>query len=279
MVEADDLHSANALLGLTWSITFALGLALGGFAASFLGPSGAILLDAATFLVAVSIYAQLPSLKPDIQGDRAPRPGFADMWVAWTYVAQRRRHMATLWAKSPAMMANAGGWVTLTLVASERMSWVDVSIALGLMHTVRAIGTGIGPLMPERFIPRSPFVGPPCVFLGVGLFAFSSHPLGMWLGLFIWGCGGGHNWVCTTASLQSQTPRHLMGRVSGLDFLLLSLSETVCALAGAWVVDHTGYSEACAFSGVLVGLLLWVWLVWWKKAARPAKSTGGDVVR
>ena len=40
VVRRDELHSANALLGLTWSITFALGLALGGFAVAGLGPSG-----------------------------------------------------------------------------------------------------------------------------------------------------------------------------------------------------------------------------------------------
>ena len=35
-VDKEDLRLANALLGLTWSVMFTLGLALGGFASEFL---------------------------------------------------------------------------------------------------------------------------------------------------------------------------------------------------------------------------------------------------
>ena len=83
IVGRDNLRLANALLGLTWSVMFTLGLAIGGFASELLSPSGAILLDALTFLVAVAVAMGLPNLKPDIGEGGPPRPGFADMMLAW----------------------------------------------------------------------------------------------------------------------------------------------------------------------------------------------------
>ena len=70
-----------------------------------------------------------------------------------------------------------------------------------------------------------------------------------------------------------------MGRVSGLDFLLLSVSESVCALAGAWIVDQTGHAQDCALSSLILGLVVWSGLTLWVRgapAARPPPEDGDE---
>ena len=114
LVGREDLRIANALLGLTWSVMFTLGLALGGFASEFLSPAGAILLDAMTFLLAAGVAMGLPQLKPEVSEDGPPRPGFADMLQAWRYVRQRPKLLSTVLAKTPPSVANAGAWVAST---------------------------------------------------------------------------------------------------------------------------------------------------------------------
>ena len=60
LVEPAELKDANALNGLTWSVLFAAGTALGGFLAAWLGAGEAILLDSFTFLVSAGIILGLP---------------------------------------------------------------------------------------------------------------------------------------------------------------------------------------------------------------------------
>ena len=171
LVGRDNLRLANALLGLTWSVMFTLGLAIGGFASELLSPSGAILLDALTFVLAMAVAVGLPSLKPAQGEGGPPRPGLGDLMHAWRYVTARPKLLATVLAKTPPTVANGGAWVTLNLVAGPRMSFTTLAIGIGIMQCVRAIGSGIGPLLPERIMPRNSLVGTMVAFVGVLLLA------------------------------------------------------------------------------------------------------------
>ena len=81
LVGREDLRLANALLGLTWSVMFSVGLALGGLAAEYLSPSGAILHDAMTIVAAAVVASTLPALKPQI-GEDGPQK-----WASPTCIA------------------------------------------------------------------------------------------------------------------------------------------------------------------------------------------------
>ncbi len=257
LVGREDLRLANALLGLTWSVMFSVGLALGGLAAEYLSPSGAILLDAMTFVAAALVASTLPALKPQIGEDGPPQVGFADMHRAWRYVAKRPQLMANVFAKTPPIVFNAGAWVTLNLVAGHRLSPLSVAVAIGVMQCVRAVGTGIGPLMPERILPRDPRVGSLVAFSGMALFVGFD---GIWctvVALALWGIGQGHNWVIATAEVQAATPDHLLGRVTAIDLCLLSLGGALASVLAGWVCDL--FEDPTAGAWITFGLATLGW--------------------
>jgi len=259
LVGRDKLRLANALLGLTWSVMFTLGLALGGFASELLSPSGAILLDSMTFLVAVAVAWGLPSLKPKIGEGGPPRPGFADVLEAWRYVKARPKLLATVLAKTPPTVANAGAWVTLNLVAGVRLSFTSLAIAIGIMQCVRAIGSGIGPLLPESIMPRNTLVGTLVSFVGVGLFAAFDSVALSFVGLSLWGIGMGHNWVISAANLQAETPDHLLGRVTSLDFFMFSAGGAVAAVLAGFLCDLWANPAAGTWAATAIGFVIWMY--------------------
>ena len=257
LVGREDLRIANALLGLTWSVMFTLGLALGGFASEFLSPAGAILLDAMTFLLAAGVAMGLPQLKPEVSEDGPPRPGFADMLQAWRYVRQRPKLLSTVLAKTPPSVANAGAWVALNLVAGARLSFTTLAIAIGLMQSVRAIGSGIGPLLPEKILPRDPLMGALVAFVGILLLAGFDAAWVSIVGLALWGIGQGHNWVISSSNIQTATPDHLLGRVISLDFFMFSIGGAFSALLAGYLCDLFESPTAGAWVTTAMGVTVW----------------------
>jgi len=257
IVGRDKLRIANALLGLTWSVMFTLGLALGGFASEFLSPSGAILLDAMTFLLAVGVALGLPSLEPAMAEGRPPRPGLADLRQAWGYVKARPKLLATVLAKTPPAVANGGAWVTLNLVAGQRLSFTSLAIAIGIMQCVRAIGSGIGPLLPASIMPRNALVGTLVAFVGVVLLATFDSVVLSFVGLSLWGIGMGHNWVISAADLQADTPDSLLGRVTSLDFFMFSIGGASAAVLAGVLCDLWGNPAVGTWTATAVGVVIW----------------------
>ncbi len=275
LVEPDELHAANSLLGLTWSVMFTAGVALGGFIASWFGPGQAILADAATFLLSALIITRLPALPPP-PGDEAPtRPGLRDILVGWTYARPRPRLFAALMAKTPPSMANAAGWVTLNLVAGPRMAG-STAMALGVMHALRAVGTGVGPLLPARWIPREANLGTPMAFVGLALFLLFDSPWVFVPALVLWGMGSGHNWVTSTAELQARTPGSILGRMSALNLMTLQAGQAAMALVAGWLIDLTADPASGGWLGLGLGVAGWAVLMVIRSKGSPLEGQAPD---
>lgn len=255
LVEPAELHAANALHGLSWSVLFAGGVALGGVVAAAVGPSTAILIDAGSFLVAAAIVARLPALRPPAESH--PPLDLRQLRRAWEYARPRPRLLAALLSKSPMSAVNASSWVTLSVVAGPRTG-LGAAAGIGLLHGARAIGTGVGPLLPPHWLPREANIAGPLLFLGVAAFAWTES---LWIGvpaLLIWGMGTGHNWVASTAEIQMTTPGAILGRMTALDFLFMSLTQTTMALCAGALIDATADPRMGAACGLAVGVLAWL---------------------
>ena len=134
LVPRERLRIAHALLGLSWSVMFTLGLALGGLATEYLSPSGAILIDAFTFVCAALIITGLPSLLPRSAESVSRETTPTDEVGVWRYLWRRPRLLTYVLSKVPAMVVNSGAWVTLNLVAGERLSPLSTALALGILR-------------------------------------------------------------------------------------------------------------------------------------------------
>lgn len=275
VVEPEEMHLANSFLGLTWSVMFAAGVALGGLLADVVGPVDAIAFDALTFLIATAIVAGLPAFPPK-KGDRLPTPGFAEIVFAWRLIKPDPHLLVTLLSKAPLALATSATWVSLTLLAERRMDLVSVAAGLGWMHMVRGVGTGVGPLLPARWIRREANRASPLVFLGITLFLAFSHPIIFFPALLLWGMGTGHNWVSATATLQTRVPDQALGRVTSLDFLSFSTAQIIGAIGSGLLIDWWGDPTVGGWVGCGLGLLAWsaLWRIQRRadRAARAATS-------
>ncbi len=269
-----DLGTANRLIGATWSALFAVGVALGGFAAAFLGPTWAILLDALTFLLAAWLAAGLPKLppqpaRPAVGPSPAPAASlWTDLREALVYARSDNRILEAALSKTPAAIINGGGWVLLNQRAQQlgESSWLTTTaLALGSLQCVRALGTGVGPLLWHRFSPgdrTSAWWNATtwCALLGVAALSMAPNTLFLSLAVLVWGVGVGANWVAATTRLQRLAPDHLLGRLAALDLFGHTLGQCAGALGGALVATQLADPRAAAWTGVALGASAWLLL-------------------
>lgn len=268
LVPAHQLGSANALLGATWSTLFSLGVAAGGFVTAFVGPRGALAIDAATFLLAALLFATLPRLRPGepiASEASASAIDSPDFLAAWRRTWRDPALLQAALAKMPVALANGGGWVLLHAYAGLQGVGA-VAVTLGVMHGVRGLGTGLGPLLwarVERLRGTVPGIhlGTAVTLAGVALFAAFDLPAVLVVASILWGLGMGATWVTSTTRLQLLTPNALLGRLAAIDLMAHTCAQCLGGLLGALVADALLFPAAAGWLGAAGGLLAWGLLV------------------
>jgi len=274
-VEPEELMRANAILSGTWSVTFVVGMALGG-ALAVLGPVPALLVDASTFLLAAALLRSLPVMRA-VQDDASPvRAGVGelvamiprDLWKALVHAFARGSLFRSVFAKAPVGIASGAGWVVLNLVAANEKPFGSGAISLGILQAVRGAGTGLGPygvsLLPRegRAAKVVQHVAIAVAFTAISLVPIAQGaPLLLIAVMFMWGMGTGSNWVMSSAALQQQAPDNMIGRLSSLDDLGATSAMVMGALAGGALIEHGAPMLAVAAGGSAVGLVGWLLLV------------------
>ncbi|MCP4499785.1 MAG: MFS transporter, partial [Deltaproteobacteria bacterium] len=289
LVDDDELVTANALQGLSWSVLFAVGMAAGGLLSSTLGPVGALFIDGLTFFVAALLLRGLPAIHPisdadddddkeDSQGENTDdlespaKNKKQESFFSAFHVARKNPLLwRALWAKTPLAIVGGVFWVVLNLEAA-RTSFVDVgwhrfafdgALTYGLFQSIRGIGTGVGPVALRRF------QGSRRVWLDVTSFVFGilflwtvsgQGALSMWgIGavMLLWGMVLGHNWVESSTALSLCADDQWRGRLSAWDWMLMSAGQSFSALAGGFLLDY--FSKEVAL-GAFIGLGFFCWL-------------------
>ncbi|MCY1054129.1 MFS transporter [Nannocystis sp. SCPEA4] len=277
LVPAQQLGAANALLGATWSAIFALGVAAGGLVTAFVGPRGALAIDAATFVVAALMFASLPRLRP---GERTATSDASASIVAPDFLAAWRRTwrdppaLQAALAKIPVALANGGAWVLLHAVAATQ-SAADVAVTLGLMHGVRGLGSGVGPLLWARFTRlRGTVLGlhlaTGVTLAAVALFTVVDSRALLILASVLWGLGMGATWVTSTTRIQLLTPNALLGRLAAIDLMGHTIAQCIGGLLGAIIADAALAPAGAGWFGAGAGLLAWALLVLLVRTRSPS---------
>lgn len=272
VVPAAGLGTANALTSATWSVMLALGAALGGLAAGYLGLYAAFLIDAATFVVSAWCIARL--------GPR-PRPpsgktlkAALDQYRAGLGHLRRHRDTLGLVLHKAAIGLYSGGLDVLLVAIARDVFPIGEggSIALGLVFGVAGIGSGLGPIAARYFtgdrdlpLRRSILLGYALGTTGLLLMA----PLGSFAlllaGALLRSAGGGIVWVFSTQLLLQTVPDHVRGRVFASEFALFTLMSALAAAAVGWVLD-TDLSLStllvCLAALPLAPAAGWAWWLW-----------------
>lgn len=267
LVRRERLGTANALLGATYSTIFALGVAIGGLATAWIGPIGALVIDAVSFVIAAVILGGLPRLRPGDRHVDADTPVHADISAdrgtladAWRLAWRERQVLQASLIKLPLGLANGGAWILLHALAG---GLADTALALGAFHCARALGTGLGPLLWARIPAWSGtaaglHAGAAATFLGIGVFTIVSSPPALLLASALWGLGMGASWVTAATRIQTLTPNPMLGRIAAIDLMGHTLGQCLGGLAGALVAEAVQTAGAAGWLGLAAGLAVWL---------------------
>lgn len=271
IVRDEELVTANALDGFTWSAMLAVGALLGGLATEYLGVAAAFVLDAATFLVAAWFVSRLDlpqrveRVDPETSGG-----GWFEFVDGLRYLRLKPVILGIALAKAIGTLA-WGGINVLEIEMAEEIFPLAGSgtLSLTIIYLTSGIGTGFGPLVVRALVGDERRRA-----LWVIAFGFVSLTVGiMWLGFvpalawfaaatFVRTLGSGVIWVFSSALLQRMATDKLRGRVFAFEFAMLTLAQTLSTLWAGVAQDRLGWSSqeavrSLALVAVLMAALWW----------------------
>jgi MFS family permease len=253
IVSRGELIVANALSGASWSITLAVGAAVGGVVTGSFGRDAAFVIDALSFFLSAAfiMLARLParpaSLRKSSGLSLADATGLTDMIEGARYLKSNLRVMALLLVKSA---WGLGGGVLLLLTIFGKQIFpigLDGSISIGLLYAARGFGAMIGPIIARGLAGTSPRTMKYAItisfFVSSAFYLLFAHAPSLWVALaFVIGAhaGGSIQWVFSTTLLQMTVPGNLLGRVFALELALVTLAMSASTYLTGWGVDYAG---------------------------------------
>ena len=239
VIPSDQLVTANALEGLSASLTNTVVWALSGAIVAALGPARALVLDAGTFLVALLAVWSVTWPETATAGERASRP-----------LAAFQDGVRAVWAAKPLrgffgvlpIQALAGGCFFAGIAPFLRQHLGGGAALYGLQGAIFGVGIvlaswPIGAAMIRRV--GALYAGG-VVLNGLGNAGFAlapSVPM-LLIAVFVAGVGAAALNIGELALLQTATPPAFRGRVFALAGLLGTALSLLGVALGGWLADH-----------------------------------------
>jgi MFS family permease len=260
LVGKDALERANAALVLGGIVATVVGTALGGPVVDRFGPSTALYLDAATYLLSVVALASLLRVGIDAapaEGAPLRQPGaLKDALEGWRLLATHKGARVPVAASVATWIAGGALHVAGTPHVQRGATTVTgIGIVLGALALGAALGTAFrlarGPAEPARAL------GFGLVGAGLGLVAFAFAPPGwpMTLAAFVTGVFAAPVFFVSESAIQQAVPEGARARVfSGRDFLARA-AFLIATAAVAPIVARAGTAVPLAGTGALLAVL------------------------
>lgn len=269
-----DIQAAQALTGITNTVSqfagpaVATGLVLG------LGAGWAFALDALTFLVSAAFLLRVT---PRPRGEVLPRTSMLrELGDGWRAVRERDWVLAIVAAASLVVLLVVGPLTTLGPAAADALH--GQAAIYGWLMAAFGAGTLVGSVVAVRWRPEHPLRTSQALMVlysgAVAIFALGA-PLALALAAFV--VGGfaiGVFMVFWETALAEHIPPHLLSRVGSFDWLGSMALVPVAYLVAGPLGESLGASEvllAGALAGTLVELcVLLVPGVWSLKSGTPS---------
>jgi predicted MFS family arabinose efflux permease len=272
LVAAEDLATAQSLMGAVWGSMLMVGAGIGGLVAEVFGRQTAFAIDALSFLASAWLIA---GIRRPMQEPRAPGgSATGSMREALGYV---RRHPVVLRLVFAKVGVSSANGVVGLLPAFATRRFAGTSVATGLLFAARGLGAMLGPMLVRGVIGATPArraIVLVCALSTVTFCGFYavfplSHVFAVAAGLVVLAhLGGGAQWSISTYGLQRETPDAFRGRVMSLDYGLATLSIGASAIAAGVLADACGEAAATWWLAVIGGGYGVAWLAWSLPAVR-----------
>jgi MFS transporter, DHA3 family, macrolide efflux protein len=263
LVKDEELRYANDINAATWSLTFVLGMALGGLAVEYLGIKSAFIVDLFTFFIAFLLILRLRAPQ---EIEKSTQKIWLLMKEGFIYITAQPKilHLILLHASVGFTAFDA----LITLLARDYYApEVSEPLAIGFMQAIKALGLFIGPFIFIKFTNQKKLLSYLFFAQGFAIFLWAflefDYYLGF-MGLFVTGLFITSIWSITYSMLQSNIDKAYYGRVLAYnDMIFLSVNAITSMLIG--VLASFGYSleNVTSLFGILF-LLIGIYYLWVK---------------
>ena len=262
ILRGQDLQKANELRSVIWSFSYTLGMALSGFVVYYFGVKSAFILDAMMFVVA---FSMLYSLKIEVEVIKNDENFFEMMTDTFSYL--KRNPLAIHLMLIHAFVGLTAFDALVALMVDKYYAGViATSLALGMLHTSRAIGLVIGPMVFAKFANNKGIV---YMFIGqslaVLLWSFLMYDFYLSLlasvtvGLFTTIL-----WSYTYTILQKNIEEKYYGRIVAYNDMLFLGSAAFTSFMIGYLATHEFSLEQIAMfisAGFMIGAFYFMWLI------------------
>ena len=273
VVAKEALKSANELHSIIWSVTFALGMALGGIAVDQWGISATIMIDVGLFVVAMGIFST-------IKFEATPKSVESISTMIREGFIYLKGHKGLLHLiMIHAAVALTSFDVLVNILTDVRYKEIiAISLAIGWLNATRALGLMVGPLLIGRRVTQDNLH---IVFVLEGimivLWALVEHSFWLSLGMmFFIGFFTTTLWSYTYTMIQQHTKAKFLGRVvayNDMIFMIVGIVTTMF-IGGAY---EAGLPLEIITATIGIGFIVaGGYYVWYKKAYGAFLKTKGD---
>jgi len=262
ILRGEDLQKANELHSVIWSFSYTLGMALSGFVVYYLGVKIAFILDSLMFVLA---FSMLYSLKVEVEVIKNDENLFEMMTDTFSYLKRNPLALHLMFIHAFVGLTAFDALVAL-MVDKYYASVIATSLALGMVHTSRAIGLVIGPIIFSKFANNRGIV---YMFVGqslaVLLWAIMMH--NFYLSLFasvIVGLFTTILWSYTYTILQKNIEEKYYGRIVAYNDMLFLGSAAFTSFMIGYLATHEFSLEQIAIfisAGFMIGAIYFKWLI------------------
>jgi DHA3 family macrolide efflux protein-like MFS transporter len=273
IIQGKALQYANEMHSIIWSFSYTAGMALGGLLVYYVGTTVAFLVDATLFIIVLMLVS---TLKIDIKSEKTRERFVVMMGDALRYIWGNKIvfHLILLHA-----VVGLTAFDALVVLSVEKyyLEVVAVSLGIGLVHAMRAVGLTIGPMILGTWINLKR-LGYLFVLEGLAIIAWGVVIEHFYLSLIVAVLVGfvtSTLWSYTFTLLQQHTHEEYYGRVIAYnDMVFLVVGGGASLLIGLLVkTGLTLGSIAFVLGGAFI--LAAIYYAWIKRQYEP-KEVGGQ---
>ncbi len=258
----DKLQKSNELHSIIWSLSYTFGMALSGFVVYMLGIKAAFVLDALMF---VASFFLLYNLDLQIKVIKTGENLVQMMRDTFRYLKQTPQAIHLMLIHAFVGLTAFDALVAL-MVDKYYASVVATSLALGLLHSSRAIGLVIGPIVLSNWINNKRLV-----------YVFIAQALAVWLWAYVMkdfylsllasvivGLFATTLWSYTYTLLQQNIEEKYYGRIVAYnDMLFLSAAAFTSYMIGFLATDDYSLEAITVIIGIgfIIGGIYFLWIL------------------
>lgn len=262
ILDEEKLLKANELHSIIWSLSYTLGMAISGFVVYSLGIKIAFILDALMFIIG---FFLLYNLKLDVQVIKNDENLLEMMKDTFSYLKKTPQAVHLMLIHAFIGLTAFDALVAL-MVDTYYASVIATSLALGLLHSSRAIGLILGPLIIGDWINNKRLV---YIFiaqaLSVWLWAFMMHNFYLsLLASVVVGLFTTTLWSYTYTLLQKNIAEKYYGRVVAYNDMLFLISAAFTSFMVGFLATNDFSLEIITIllgCGFIIGAIYFKWIL------------------